>query len=343
MDSCVTISIIVAVGPDGIIGNNDGLPWTLPDDLRHFKELTMGHTVIVGRKTHESILRRLGHSLTGRRTIVVSRTKEFREADVRTAHSFEEALGYVLDEKEVFVIGGAAIYALALPIASRIYYTQVYGNVAGDTRFPPTSQQEWRYRRIGQDHPADERNSHAFAFHVMERIQADDATREPDLGETSGHFVELQHARHDDQRRIMEHIRQEGVCPFCPGNEHVNDFRPILASTEHWQVRENRWPYKNTRVHLLFIPRRHVELLSEFTPPEWAEFHELIAWAEKTYQLTGGSIGIRFGEPAETGATVRHLHAHLVVADMTKLNDPSYERVRFPMGPKPADKKHPQS
>ena len=131
------ISLIVAADEGNLIGADNSIPWYLPEDLKRFKQITMGHTVIAGRKTHESIVERLGHPLPGRLTIVVTRGPARRDTEtVRYRHSLDEALADAGDE-ELFVIGGAEIYHAALPRIQRIYLTRVAGRFEGDTRLRP--------------------------------------------------------------------------------------------------------------------------------------------------------------------------------------------------------------
>lgn len=151
------ISIIVAVAENGVIGRAGGLPWRLPADLRRFRERTMGHPVIMGRRTWESI----GRPLPGRRNIVVTRTPGFRAPGAEIAGSLEEALRLAGDTDEIFVIGGAQLYAEALPRADRIYMTRVRAAPEGDAWFPPWNPAEWV--ELGRaHHPADQANPFAF-------------------------------------------------------------------------------------------------------------------------------------------------------------------------------------
>ena len=136
------ISIIVAAAVDGVIGKGNELPWRLSSDLRRFKRLTMGHHLILGRRTWDSISR----PLPGRRIIVVSRSAPQLPAGVEVAGSLEEALARARDrgEREAFVAGGGAIYALALPLADRLYLTRVHQSVEGDVLFPEVAWEDWR-------------------------------------------------------------------------------------------------------------------------------------------------------------------------------------------------------
>jgi dihydrofolate reductase len=126
------VSIIAAVASNGVIGRAGGLPWNLPADLRRFRELTVGHTLIMGRKTYQSI----GRPLPERRTIVVTRQADFRVPDVLTAASLQAALDLAAGEDEVFICGGGEIYRQTLPLADRIYLTLLHAPYDGDTLFP---------------------------------------------------------------------------------------------------------------------------------------------------------------------------------------------------------------
>ncbi len=164
------ISIIAAVAENGVIGRTGDLPWRLRSDLRRFKHLTLGHTVIVGRKTHESIVRRLGTPLPDRRTVVLSRTPGYTAERCLTAQSWEDAVRLATPEEEIFVIGGAEIYGLALPVADRMYLTRVHAAVAGDAYFPPFERGDWKVMRR-ESRPEDVANEFNFTFEDLVRIE----------------------------------------------------------------------------------------------------------------------------------------------------------------------------
>lgn len=149
------ISLIAAVARNGVIGDaagKFGLPWHIPADLKHFKQLTMGKPIIFGRTTWELI----GRPLTGRRVIVLTRQSDWKGEGVEVALSLEAALALVKDEPEIFIGGGAQIYLQALPLAQRLYLTEVDLEAAGDTLFPPFDRREWRQqeRRHHEGAPA---------------------------------------------------------------------------------------------------------------------------------------------------------------------------------------------
>ncbi len=161
------ISLIAALDEEGFIGREGGLPWHLPDDLRHFRRLTMGHHVIVGRRTFESI----GRALPGRTLLVLSRAPALDLPDgVRSVASLDQALdrARAAGDEEVFIAGGASVYRDALPLADRLYLTRVHARVGGDVRFPPLPPEPWR-EVAREDHPADAAHAHAFSFTVLER------------------------------------------------------------------------------------------------------------------------------------------------------------------------------
>ena len=160
------VSIIAAVAKNGTIGIDNRLPWRLPADLRSFKALTMGHHLIVGRKTFESM-----GALPGRTTIVVSRRGiAERPAGVSVAPSVPEALDVArrAGETEAFVAGGAEIYRAGLDYADRLYLTRIERSFAGDTVFPELDAEEW-VELESKRHQPDEKNPHAFTIVVLER------------------------------------------------------------------------------------------------------------------------------------------------------------------------------
>lgn len=159
------ISIIVAVAENGVIGDKNRLLWYIAEDLRRFKRITTGHPVVMGRKTWES----LGRPLPGRENVVVTR-QELSLDGARTVHSLAEAYALFPPEEEVFVIGGAQIYAEALPAADRFYLTRVQRAYEGDTRFPEWDASEWRLVE-SESFACGERYEYPFAFETYERRQ----------------------------------------------------------------------------------------------------------------------------------------------------------------------------
>ncbi len=131
-------ALIAAVARNGTIGRDNALPWRLPEDLRRFKALTTGHAMVMGRKTWES----LGRPLPGRRHVVVSRDPDYRAEGITVVHSLAEALAVAGDD--AYVIGGAMLYAQALPLVDRIELTEIDADFAGDAHFPPFDRGQWR-------------------------------------------------------------------------------------------------------------------------------------------------------------------------------------------------------
>ena len=147
-------------------------------------------------------------------------------------------------------------------------------------------------------------------------------------------FVNIDNARNDEQKQVMEKIRAEGFCPFCPENLDKSELEPAITDIklDFWNVRKNRWPYENTRLHLLIIHNEHAEKISEIKSEAWAELQKIIEWAEKKYELKSGGFGMRFGDPKQNGASVDHLHGHIITADVTDKDSPEYKPVRFRVG-----------
>jgi dihydrofolate reductase len=164
------VSLIAAVAENGVIGRNGELPWRLSADLKRFKALTMGHPIIMGRHTWDSI----GRTLPGRTSIVVTRQTHWTPplADVKVVHDIEGALKAAAaapgGDREAFIIGGGELYSAALPHANRLYLTSVLSAVEGDATFPPYNANEWRLL-TSENHAADAKNDFAHVFEVYER------------------------------------------------------------------------------------------------------------------------------------------------------------------------------
>ncbi len=134
------LSIIVAVAHDSVIGVNNTLPWHLPEDLKRFRALTMGHHIIMGRKTYDS----LGRLLPGRTTVIVTRNENYKVEGALVANSLEAAIALCENDDEVFLIGGAELYQAGLQLAHKLYITEIALDVAGDAFFPKLVSTEWQ-------------------------------------------------------------------------------------------------------------------------------------------------------------------------------------------------------
>ncbi|WP_267425084.1 dihydrofolate reductase [Methylobacterium sp. GC_Met_2] len=159
------VSLVAAVARNGVIGRDNGLAWHLSSDLKRFKALTMGKPMLMGRRTWDSI----GRPLPGRRTLVLTRDRAFRAEGVEVVHDWEAALA-AASGSELMVVGGAEIYALALPQADRLHLTEVAAEPEGDVRFPAFDR-AWFREMLREAHPAGPRDEHAFAFVDWERVR----------------------------------------------------------------------------------------------------------------------------------------------------------------------------
>ena len=158
------ISIIVAMDQNGLIGKDNGLPWHLPADLKHFKQITMGKPIIMGRKTFESI----GKPLPGRVNIVLTRNTGYQAQGCMVVGSLDDAIEVAGSVDEVMIIGGATLYKKVLGQVDRIYLTQVQAQLNGDTWFPSLDESKWvEAQRV--EHSADEINPYAYTFKVLDR------------------------------------------------------------------------------------------------------------------------------------------------------------------------------
>lgn len=161
------LSLIVAMAKNRIIGAEGKIPWHLPNELQLFKSVTMGHHIIMGRKTYESI----GRLLPGRTTVIVTRQKDYAVTGAKIAHTLDEAVAICAGDSEIFVIGGGELYRAAMPIADRIYLTVVEAEPPGDTRMPEFDAAQWQVSSTKRYHK-DNRHAHDYRFEIHDRVAA---------------------------------------------------------------------------------------------------------------------------------------------------------------------------
>ncbi|MBB6444601.1 dihydrofolate reductase [Bacillus benzoevorans] len=161
------ISFIVAMDKNRVIGKDNQLPWHLPADLKFFKKTTMGHPIVMGRKTHESI----GKPLPGRENIIVTRNEYYHPEGCTVIHSPAELKSLEAEkQEEVFVIGGAEVFNTVFPIADRLYITVIEHEFAGDTNFPEFDESDWTLVS-SEKGETDEKNPYEYSFNIYERMQ----------------------------------------------------------------------------------------------------------------------------------------------------------------------------
>jgi len=158
------LSIVVAMDDNRLIGKGYGLPWHLPADLAFFKKITTGNSILMGRKTYDSI----GKPLPNRRNIVITRNPDISISGCEVVDSIEKALSITQDEEEVMVIGGANLFEQLLPDVSRLFITHIEGELEGETYFPHYDEIDWREISC-ESHQSDEKNKYAYHFSIMER------------------------------------------------------------------------------------------------------------------------------------------------------------------------------
>ncbi len=159
------LTAVVAATENNVIGRDNGMPWHLPADLQHFKSVTLGSPVLMGRKTFEAI----GRPLPGRRNLVLTRSAAFSVPGLEVVHSLEEAIALAGDVPELMIIGGAALYELALPRTQRVHLTRLHMTLEGDAHFPALPESQWREVSRSARRLADERNACDMSFLVLER------------------------------------------------------------------------------------------------------------------------------------------------------------------------------
>lgn len=126
-------------------------------------------------------------------------------------------------------------------------------------------------------------------------------------------YVMIEHARSDEQRKLMQEITNANVCPFCVENLEKIHKLPIVIRGTYWVVTTNKWPYDNAKTQILIISTRHVESIRDLTTDEWNEWGTIVAQATEYYQISSGAICMRFGDPTVSGASVTHLHGQIIV------------------------------
>jgi len=159
------ISLIWAMDYNRLIGNNNRLPWKLPADMKWFRKHTLGKPIVMGRKTYESFGAK---PLPERINIVITRDSDYQSEGAVIVHSIDEAILHAKDAEELMIIGGASFYQQMLPLADRLYVTEVVGEFEGDAWFPDYDTEQWQLT-TSEEHPADEKNTHTCRFLVFDR------------------------------------------------------------------------------------------------------------------------------------------------------------------------------
>lgn len=167
MTNRVLISLVVAVAQNGVIGANGRIPWHLPDDLKWFREVTMGKPVLMGRKTYESIPLRF-RPLPGRQNIVLTRQAGYEAPGAQVVHSVADGLRAAAGAPELMVAGGAELYRILLPRADRLFLTLIAADFVGDAFFPVYDAAEW-VEQLRQEHPADACHAVPFTWLILQR------------------------------------------------------------------------------------------------------------------------------------------------------------------------------
>lgn len=162
----MVISLVAAAADNNVIGKNNTLPWRMPADMKFFMNLTMGHTVVMGRKTYES----MGRPLPKRKNVVITRNKDFKAEGCIVVSSLQEMKELCKEDGEVFIIGGAEIYKLSMKLADKIYLTRIHGDFEGDAHFPEIHADIWA-ETSKTGYLADEKNPYPYTFLVYSRIK----------------------------------------------------------------------------------------------------------------------------------------------------------------------------
>lgn len=165
------INIIVAIDQNRVIGHENQLPWHLPADLRHFKNLTMGHVIIMGRKTYDSI----GKALPGRTNIIITRNPVFKASDAKIYHNIQIAFQDYAQAPEIFIIGGAQLFEETFSLTQRLYVTKIHAAFKGDTYFPAYDEKTWQMTQQ-QSFKPDQKNKYSYEFLTLTRLTQNTGT-----------------------------------------------------------------------------------------------------------------------------------------------------------------------
>jgi len=314
----VSVNIIVAMDLNLAIGKEGKLPWAgkLQADMERFKTLTMGHPVIMGRKTWQSIPDKY-RPLPGRRNIVVTRhIGSFNTRGAEICTSLEEALNLVVEQAEVFIIGGAEIYRQTLQYADRLYVTWLNANVSGDVFFPAIFLVSPWVKVFAEHHTADSKNLYDYDFWMLEKWP----------------IVNPDNARAESYREELIAIANSGQCPFCPGGYTLIDpsqQKDFVHENGSWLVKFNNHPLLGAEKHFTLILKAHKWRVRELNIQESGDLVRAVDWIIQRYSVRGGALFMREGDSTLTGATVGHLHAQYVVPKVG-------EAVSARFGPPPA-------
>lgn len=311
------ISIIVATSENRVIGLRGDLPWNLPADLKRFHDLTVGNIVVMGRITYESIKKKFDSLFPDRENIVLSKTLNSVH-NAMVLDNVEDVLQIAKREqgkRKVFIIGGEETYNMFLPYADTIYLTLIHKRFEGDAFFPQPNRQEWQ-EVDRQTFLQDEKNLYNYFFITYERREK---------------VVDLTHTKNEEYKRILKEIQDGGKCPFCPENFNWHP-DPILKESSGWFITKNAFSYPEAEFALLIIPKTHKEKFEELTADDFINISFLVKWAIKEFNIKGGGFTIRFGDSAYTGATVCHIHAHLIVPKVDPQTKKASPVVYFPIG-----------
>jgi ATP adenylyltransferase len=354
------VSMVVAASDNDVIGRGGALPWHVPGDLRRFRARTAGHVVVMGRVTHQSILGRLGHPLPGRTSVVVSTTLAPPDGgQVRVARTPQEALelaaglAAAAGDGEFFVIGGEALYRQVLPAVDRVYLTRVHLVTDGDRAMPAGWLEAFELTGAEQDY--DDASGITCSYLDYRRVARAGGTPDPVVGATAvpapgaagapaaGAVGALPHgagtgrycfenARNPEQLAEMRRLDAAGICLFCPDELARHPRQQILFATRHWSVTPNEFPYPGTALHLLLIPREHAGDMLELSEAARADFWQALAEVARRYELRHYGLGIRNGDCRLTGATIAHVHAHVLAGSGDDAAPPVRMRFSVPAG-----------
>lgn len=285
------VSIVVAHSRNMVIGRNGGLPWHLRTDLKRFKQITSGGTVVMGRRTFESLPEAF-RPLPDRRNLVLSTQPKLSITGAEVYESLDKALRACAGD--CFIIGGGATYADSIGYAERVFATEIQQDVEGDTYFPELSPAEWA---CVEQEPEIVEDGFAYSFKTYSRPR----------------LYDLSAARSPEQRAHMARLEADGVCIFCADHVHRYHDHPIEWSGDHWYVTRNAYPYPGTVAHFLIVPHLHVSSFDELPDAAGAELWKVKRMLKEQIGARAYATVERSGDMRLNGGSVAHVHTHFVV------------------------------
>ncbi len=321
------LNITVAISDNGVIGKNGNDLWNMPAHLERSGQLTKkADRIVIGRATHDFKVARLRKQIPKRETIVITGNRNYiARTGYKVAHSFEDAINSINNSEQVFVIGGAEMYRLAMPYADRIYVTRLHTEIDSDILFPEISSSEWKIVSKASSY-RNNLNPYDYSFEVHERREL---RKNIMTNKGSTKFTNPNASHNPKLRSLLEGYQKNGICPFCPEHLLPDHTREILKTGHYWLITHNAWPLPHTKHHfLLILHKRHVDDIGDLTPEEWSELLDHYRYLKAKFQIQGCGFFIQSGDITKNKSSIAHTHVEIAESD----NCDEHEEVHVTLG-----------